>query len=101
MSYKPNDVYSFGFFIEAGPQFSFKLSEDVPNSSIDDFAKGLDLALGAGLGYHGKSGFGIGGRYLAGVSKVGDYSSTAARNPDFKNSSAQIYIFLSLFNNKR
>lgn len=93
--------FNGGFFLEAGPQFSFKLSEDVPNSSVGDFAKSLDLAAAAGLGFHGKSGFGIGGRYLAGISKVGDFSSTAARNPDFKNSTAQIYIFLSLFNNRR
>jgi hypothetical protein len=93
--------FNSGLFIEAGPQVSFKLGEDVPNSNIDNFAKNLDLAVGAGLGYHGKSGFGLGARYLAGLSKVGDYSETALRNPDFKNSGVQIYAFLALFNNRR
>lgn len=93
--------FNSGFFVEAGPQFSFKLSEDVPNSNINSFAKNLDLSLGAGLGYHGKSGFGVGGRYLAGLSKVGNYNKSALQNPDFKNSAIQIYVSFSLFNNKR
>lgn len=93
--------FNSGFFLEAGPQFSFKLSEDVPNSNINTFAKNLDLSLGAGLGYHGKSGFGIGARYLAGLSKVGDYNQTSVQNPNFKNSALNIYVSLSLFNNKK
>jgi len=93
--------FNSGLFIEAGPQFSFKLSENVPNSTIDNFAKSVDVAAAAGLGYKTKSGFGIGGRYLAGISKVGNFSETSLQNPDFKNSAAQIYVFLSLFNNRR
>lgn len=93
--------FNSGLFVEAGPQVSFKLGEEAENSSVDNFAKGLDLAVGAGLGYHSKSGFGLGARYLAGISKVGDFNETALRNPDFKNSAVQIYAFLALFNNRR
>ena len=83
-----------GFYLEAGPQVGFKISEDVGDESIDDFAKGLDLGVGAGLGYSfGK--FGIGGRYIVGVSKVGDFDSNEI-DPDFKNSSIQVGLFLRL-----
>ena len=93
--------FNSGLFLEAGPQFSFKLGEDVPNSSIDQFANNLDVAVGAGLGYHGKSGLGVGARYMAGLTKVGNFNSSAFNNPDFKNSGVQIYAFLALFNNRR
>lgn len=89
------------FYVEAGPQFSFKTSEDgdIPNQPINNFAKDLDLSLGAGLGFHSKSGFGIGARYLAGLTKVGDFNSSNV-DPDFKNSVIQLSAFFTLFNNK-
>src|SRR5687768_1293315 len=31
-----------GFYLEAGPQVGFKVSEEVKDTPIDDFAKGLD-----------------------------------------------------------
>src|SRR5678816_1846395 len=37
------------FYIEAGPQAGFKVSEDIPNSTIDEFAKSTDVAIGLGL----------------------------------------------------
>lgn len=83
-----------GFYVEAGPQFGFKISEDVKNSTIEDFAKDLDLGVGAGLGYtFGK--IGIGGRYIVGLSKVGDFDSGSV-DPDFKNSTIQVGLFLRL-----
>ncbi len=87
-----------GFFLEAGPQFGFKLSEDVKNERIGDFAKDLDLSAGAGLGFQAKGGFGIGARYLVGLSKVGDFeaSGTGGIDPDFKNSVIQVGIFFAL-----
>jgi Outer membrane protein beta-barrel domain len=88
-----------GFYIEAGPQIGFRVSEDVPNNSIKDFAKSNDLSIAGGLGYHGKSGFGIGARYIAGLSKVGDFNSNNI-DPNFKNSVIQAGIFYALFNNK-
>ncbi|MBL7741817.1 MAG: PorT family protein [Chitinophagaceae bacterium] len=85
-----------GFYLEAGPQVGFKLSEDIGESTIDDFAKNLDLALCAGLGFQTKSGFGIGGRYLVGISKVGDFDPSSGVDPDFQNSVIQIGIFFAL-----
>jgi hypothetical protein len=92
-----------GFYIEAGPQFSFKLSEDVKNETIEDFAKGLDLSAGAGIGFQTKGGFGIGGRYLVGLSKVGDFkpSESGGIDPDFKNSVIQVGIFFALGDGKK
>ncbi|MEN9570931.1 MAG: hypothetical protein RL172_2162 [Bacteroidota bacterium] len=83
-----------GFYFEAGPQFGFKISD---NNDDEDFDyKGLDLAAGVGLGYHGKGGFGIGARYLAGLSKVGDFDPGEGINPDFKNSVIQVGVFFTL-----
>ena len=93
-----------GFFFEAGPQFGFKMSENNPSDqSISSFAKGLDLAVAAGLGYQGKSGLGIYGRYVAGISKVGDFSSNNASqlNPNFKNGTIQFGIMYSLVKRKK
>lgn len=83
-----------GFYLEAGPQVSFKISENIGDIPIDDFAKDLDLGIGAGLGYSfGK--FGIGGRYIVGLSKVGDFDAGDV-DPDFKNSTIQVGLFLRL-----
>jgi hypothetical protein len=85
-----------GFYVEAGPQAGFKLSEDIPNSSgIDDFAKSTDMSIGLGLGFLKSKGLGIGGRYTVGVSKVGDFDVPNV-DSDFKNGVIQIslmYVF--------
>ncbi|MDR6804231.1 hypothetical protein J2Y45_001500 [Dyadobacter sp. BE34] len=52
----------------------------------------MDISLGAGLGYQSKIGLGVGFRYVAGLSKVGDFSSEEI-NPDFKNSVIQGSLF--------
>jgi len=83
------------FYVEAGPQVGFKVSEDIPNSAIDEFAKSTDLSIGVGLGFLKSKGLGIGGRYTVGVSKVGEFDS-ANIDPDFKNGVIQfslIFIF--------
>jgi Outer membrane protein beta-barrel domain len=86
-----------GIYFEAGPQVGFKLSEDVKNETIENFAKGLDLSAAAGLGFQTKGGFGIGARYLVGLSKVGDFDNTVANpDPDFKNSVIQVGVFFKL-----
>lgn len=89
--------YNFpgGFYLEAGPQVGFKVSEDVENETLKNFAKNLDLSLGAGLGIRGKKGLGIGIRYMVGVSKVGDFNSSNI-NPDFKNGVGQASIYIPL-----
>lgn len=89
-----------GFFVEAGPQVGFKISEDIPEESIEDFAKGLDLSVGAGLGYKISGGLGFNVRYLVGLSKVGDFDPDATLDPDFKNSTIQAGIFYMLGNRK-
>jgi hypothetical protein len=90
-----------GFYIELGPQVGFKIGEDVGDQTIEDFAKNLDLSLGAGLGFQMGGGFGIGGRYLVGLSKVGDFEASSGVDPDFKNSVIQLGIFFALGGNKK
>ncbi len=85
-----------GFYVEAGPQVGFKISEDIPDQTIRNFAKNLDLSIGAGLGYQTSGGFGIGARYMAGLSKVGDFDASANADPDFRNSVIQAGIFFKL-----
>jgi hypothetical protein len=85
-----------GFYLEVGPQVGFKLSEDVTDQSVDDFAKNLDLSIGAGLGFQTKGGLGIGGRYIAGLSKVGDFEPSQGVDPDFKNIVIQLGISFPL-----
>ncbi len=82
-----------GFYLEAGPQVGFKISESLPDQTIKNFAKNLDLSLAAGLGFQTSSGFGVGARYVAGLSKVGDFDASEGVNPDFKNSAIQVGIF--------
>lgn len=90
-----------GFFIEGGPQLGFKISEDIPEQTIETFGKGLDLAAGLGIGFRSKPGFGFGVRYLVGLSKVGDFDPTASIDPDFKHSTLQAGLFLMLGGNKK
>lgn len=92
--------FTGGFYVEAGPQVGFKINENVPDQTIDNFAKSLDLSLAAGLGYHSPIGLGLGARYNAGLSKVGDFDGNNV-DPDFKNSVLQVFVFYTLFNNKK
>jgi Outer membrane protein beta-barrel domain len=91
-----------GFYAEAGPQVGFKVSENVPNTTVGDFAKGTDLSIAVGLGYYSKIGVGIGGRYTIGISKVGNFDAGNI-DPDFRNGVFQFGIFYSFFykRNKR
>jgi hypothetical protein len=87
-----------GFYVEAGPQIGFKTGES--SASIDSFAKSTDLSLAGGIGYHSKIGLGIGARYTAGLSKVGDFKASNGIDPDFKNGVLQFSIFYTLFNKR-
>ncbi|ANE51439.1 porin family protein [Flavisolibacter tropicus] len=93
-------VYFGSFYVEGGPQFGFKVSEDVPDQSAEDFAKSSDLSAALGLGYETKIGLGISGRYTIGISKVGDFDSGNI-DPDFKNGVIQLGLFYTLFNKKK
>ena len=94
--------FNGGFYLEAGPQIGFKLNETVPNQSggsAEDFAKNLYFSVNAGLGFHGKSGLGIGARYAVGITKVGNLEDSDF-DPNFKNGVAQLFVFYTLFNNR-
>jgi hypothetical protein len=81
-----------GIYLEAGPQAGFKVSESVPDSLSDKFAKKGDFSIGLGLGFRSSGGFGIGGRYNVGISKIGDFDANNI-SPDFKNAVVQFSLF--------
>ena len=81
-----------GFYIEAGPQVGMRAKDFSDSTQTGSFAKKLDLAVAGGIGYQTKGGFGIGVRYVAGLSQVGDFKFSNI-NPDFKTSVAQASIF--------
>jgi hypothetical protein len=91
-----------GFFVEAGPQIGFKVYETHYGTS-GDFAKSTDFSIAGGLGYHSSIGLGIGARYTAGISKLGDFklSDPSATPPNWKNGVVQISLFYTIFNNNR
>jgi len=89
-----------GFFIEAGPQVGFKISDNIENKTIENFAKDLDLSAAAGLGFKAKSGFGLGARYTVGLSKVGDFEPSTGIDPDFKNGVIQASLYIPLTKSK-
>jgi len=82
----------FGLYIEAGPQTGLRLKEDTRGATFGNFAKRLDLAAAGGIGFQTKSGFGIGARYIAGLSKVGDFDISNVKT-DFKTNVIQAGIF--------
>ena len=85
-----------GFYVEAGPQFGFKISDNIEDEVIGEFAKNIDLSLALGLGFRTGKGFGFGGRYTAGISKVGDFDASSGINPDFKNGVIQFSLYIPL-----
>jgi hypothetical protein len=80
-----------GFYVEAGPQASFKVKEDIGGVTDAKFAKKIDFAVAGGLGYQSKIGLGIGARYVYGMQKVQETPSPTLG--DFKNNSIQASIF--------
>ncbi|WP_439554930.1 porin family protein [Dyadobacter sp.] len=84
-----------GFYVEFGPQAGFRTSSDIPDQTINNFAKNLDLAAAGGIGYQSPIGLGVGVRYVAGLSKVGDFTGQNI-NPDFKNSVIQASLFWAI-----
>ena len=71
--------FSFGGYIEAGPQFGFLLSarERTNNDAFVDskaYYKGTDVSAGVGLGYEFKSkslsGLGLSARYVRGLTEL-------------------------------
>jgi hypothetical protein len=89
-----------GFYGEGGLQIGFKVGENVPNTTIENFAKNADVAIPLGLGYHSKMGLGFGARYNFGVSKVGDFEPSSI-DPNFSNGVMQFSLFYTFFNKKK
>ncbi|MCE7063910.1 porin family protein [Dyadobacter sp. CY326] len=84
-----------GFYVEFGPQAGFRTSTNIPDQTINNFAKNLDLAAAGGIGYQSPIGLGVGVRYVAGLSKVGNFTGQDI-NPDFKNSVIQASLFWAI-----
>src|SRR5688572_29752209 len=42
--------FASSIFLEAGPQFGFKIDEEIGDQTIENFANELDLSFGVGLG---------------------------------------------------
>ena len=82
-----------GIYFEAGPQVGALMKEDLDKTLVDgQFAKKLDFGVAAGLGFQAKNGLGIGARYVAGLSKVGDFQSSYVKT-DFHNGMVQASVF--------
>ncbi|PTS91523.1 PorT family protein [Pedobacter sp. HMWF019] len=79
------------FYVEAGPQASFKVREDIGGVTDAKFAKKIDFAMAGGIGYQSKMGLGFGARYVYGLQKVQETPSTILG--DFTNNSIQASIF--------
>lgn len=70
-----------GLFIEAGPQFGYKLSEKVDSQPLDaggetevnrddSYIRDFDTSLALGAGYKFNSGFFVSGRYTYGLTNI-------------------------------
>lgn len=85
---------SSGIYFEAGPQVGALIKDDSEETTQRDgeFFKKLDLGVAAGLGFQAKSGLGIGVRYVAGLSKLGDFNASNIKT-DFRSNVIQASIF--------
>jgi len=81
-----------GLYFEAGPQVGMRVKDFQDSTRIGNFAKSMDLAAAGGIGYQSGMGLGFGLRYVAGLSKVGDFKASNI-SPDFKSSVIQASIF--------
>jgi hypothetical protein len=80
-----------GIYFEAGPQVGIRAKEDLKDTQIGEFKK-MDLAAAGGIGFQTKGGLGIGARYIAGLSKVGDFNISNVKT-DFKTNVVQASVF--------
>jgi hypothetical protein len=84
--------FSPGIYIEAGPQAGMLINYNIDKAVVNNFAKTVDISAAAGLGFQLKRGFGIGLRYVAGLSQVGNFTEQAVK-PDFRNSVMQASVY--------
>lgn len=85
-----------GLYGEIGPQFGFKISDNIEGQTTEDFVKSMDLSAAIGFGLRTKAGLGVGARYTAGLSKVGDFQPSAGIDPDFRNGVLQFSLYVPL-----
>lgn len=69
-------MFDNGFRLEAGPQLGLMVSNDNNN----DIFKSTNVGLGFGLNYLTYSGFGVGGRYILGLSKINEPIAAEAKS---------------------
>ena len=93
--------FNNGYFIEAGPQIGFRQSELSSFGTVNGHVKSTDFSVAGGIGYQSSIGLGVGARYTAGVSKVGDFEPSNGINPDFKNGVLQLSLFYTIFGGKK
>lgn len=89
-----------GFYVEVGPQFGFKIADNIEDETISEFAKNMDIAIAFGCGFKTGKGLGVGVRYTAGISKIGEFPSYTSINPDFKNGVFQLSLYIPLTTSK-
>jgi hypothetical protein len=81
-------MFNNGFRFEAGPQLGLLINgkSEVGGNSEDvkaNFEK-VDFALGVGLGYISRSGFGIDARYNHGLSNINNSGSVKSTNSGYQ-----------------
>jgi len=69
-------MFDNGFRLEAGPQLGLMVNND----DNDDIFKSTNVGLGFGLNYLTYSGFGVGGRYVLGLSKINEPAAAEAKS---------------------
>ncbi len=85
-------MFDNGFRLEAGPQLGLMVSNDNNN----DIFKSTNVGLGFGLNYLTYSGFGVGGRYILGLSKINEPIAAEAKSRNI-----QLSIFYMLDHNHK
>jgi hypothetical protein len=84
-----------GFFAQTGPQVGFLMSAkakaDGESVDVKEFFKKTDFSWGFGVGFASQSGFGVNGRFNAGLSKLDE-----AGEAKIKNSVIQVGVFYNL-----
>lgn len=80
-----------GFYAETGPEIGFLMSAkakydidgDSESEDIKDSFKGFNFSWGIGAGYKLSSGFGVGARYVLGLSNIIDEGDAKVTNNGF------------------
>lgn len=80
-------MFDNGFRLEAGPQLGLMINSD----GNDDVFKSTNLGVGFGLNYLTYSGFGVGGRYILGLSKINEPAAAEGKTTNLQISA--FYMF--------